>query len=148
MPRLKKHFDRHGIDSGIYTLKWFFQCFLDRVSCYYYYYKKKCGFQKINFCFSCHLVWPSGYGTFISWRARESSLQWHTTFWRCTESTCPNWEWMKSLNIFRYSPCTRIFRSQWHPESRSKIWGLILGNARHFSSRIAKKSTRHSQSGL
>ena len=30
--RLKKHLDKQGIDSGIYTLKWFFQCFLDRVS--------------------------------------------------------------------------------------------------------------------
>ena len=32
LPKLKKHLDKHGIDSGIYTLKWFFQCFLDRVS--------------------------------------------------------------------------------------------------------------------
>ena len=32
LPRLKKHLDKQGIDSGIYTLKWFFQCFLDRVS--------------------------------------------------------------------------------------------------------------------
>ena len=32
LPKLKKHLDRQGIDSGIYTLKWFFQCFLDRVS--------------------------------------------------------------------------------------------------------------------
>lgn len=23
--------DKHGVDSGLYTLKWFFQCFLDRV---------------------------------------------------------------------------------------------------------------------
>lgn len=28
---LKKHLDKQGIDTGIYTLKWFFQCFLDRV---------------------------------------------------------------------------------------------------------------------
>ena len=32
LPKLKKHLDRHGIDTTIYTLKWFFQCFLDRVS--------------------------------------------------------------------------------------------------------------------
>ena len=32
LPKLKKHLDKQGIDSGIYTLKWFFQCFLDRVS--------------------------------------------------------------------------------------------------------------------
>jgi hypothetical protein len=32
LPKLKKHFDKQGVDSGIYTLKWFFQCFLDRVS--------------------------------------------------------------------------------------------------------------------
>ena len=32
VPKLKKHFDKQGVDSGIYTLKWFFQCFLDRVS--------------------------------------------------------------------------------------------------------------------
>ncbi len=31
LPKLKKHLDRNGIDTGIYTLKWFFQCFLDRV---------------------------------------------------------------------------------------------------------------------
>lgn len=31
MPKLKKHLDKHGIDVGLYTLKWFFQCFLDRV---------------------------------------------------------------------------------------------------------------------
>lgn len=32
LPKLKKHFDRQNIDAGLYTLKWFFQCFLDRVS--------------------------------------------------------------------------------------------------------------------
>lgn len=32
LPKLKKHLDRNGVDTGIYTLKWFFQCFLDRVS--------------------------------------------------------------------------------------------------------------------
>ena len=32
LPKLKKHLDKNGIDTGIYTLKWFFQCFLDRVS--------------------------------------------------------------------------------------------------------------------
>ena len=32
LPRLKKHMDKNGIDTGLYTLKWFFQCFLDRVS--------------------------------------------------------------------------------------------------------------------
>ncbi|ODN03265.1 USP6 N-terminal-like protein [Orchesella cincta] len=31
LPKLKKHLDKHGVDSGLYTLKWFFQCFLDRV---------------------------------------------------------------------------------------------------------------------
>ena len=31
LPKLKKHLDRNGIDTGIYTLKWFFQCFLDRI---------------------------------------------------------------------------------------------------------------------
>jgi len=31
LPKLKKHLDKQGIDSGIYTLKWFFQCFLDRI---------------------------------------------------------------------------------------------------------------------
>lgn len=32
LPKLKKHLDKNGVDTGIYTLKWFFQCFLDRVS--------------------------------------------------------------------------------------------------------------------
>ncbi|XP_069688330.1 USP6 N-terminal-like protein isoform X3 [Periplaneta americana] len=31
LPKLKKHLDRNGVDTGIYTLKWFFQCFLDRI---------------------------------------------------------------------------------------------------------------------
>ncbi|XP_037070333.1 USP6 N-terminal-like protein [Pollicipes pollicipes] len=31
LPKLKKHMEKNGIDTGIYTLKWFFQCFLDRV---------------------------------------------------------------------------------------------------------------------
>uniref|UniRef100_A0A0K2TYD0 Rab-GAP TBC domain-containing protein n=1 Tax=Lepeophtheirus salmonis TaxID=72036 RepID=A0A0K2TYD0_LEPSM len=31
LPNLKKHLDKNGIDTGIYTLKWFFQCFLDRI---------------------------------------------------------------------------------------------------------------------
>jgi len=31
MPKLKRHFDKHDVDSGLYTLKWYFQCFLDRV---------------------------------------------------------------------------------------------------------------------
>lgn len=31
LPKLKKHLDKHGVDTGIYTLKWFFQCFLDRI---------------------------------------------------------------------------------------------------------------------
>ncbi|XP_049863917.1 USP6 N-terminal-like protein isoform X2 [Schistocerca gregaria] len=31
LPKLKKHLDKNGVDTGIYTLKWFFQCFLDRV---------------------------------------------------------------------------------------------------------------------
>lgn len=31
LPKLKKHLDRNGVDTGLYTLKWFFQCFLDRV---------------------------------------------------------------------------------------------------------------------
>ncbi len=31
LPKVKKHLDKNGIDTGIYTLKWFFQCFLDRV---------------------------------------------------------------------------------------------------------------------
>lgn len=32
LPKLKKHLDKNAVDTGIYTLKWFFQCFLDRVS--------------------------------------------------------------------------------------------------------------------
>jgi len=29
--RLQKHMLRNGVESGIYTLKWYFQCFLDRL---------------------------------------------------------------------------------------------------------------------
>ncbi|KAL1456504.1 hypothetical protein WDU94_001232 [Cyamophila willieti] len=31
LPKLKKHLDKNSVDTGIYTLKWFFQCFLDRI---------------------------------------------------------------------------------------------------------------------
>lgn len=31
LPRVFKHFKKFDIDSTLYTLKWFFQCFLDRV---------------------------------------------------------------------------------------------------------------------
>ncbi|CAG0914505.1 unnamed protein product [Notodromas monacha] len=31
LPKLKRHLDKNGVDPLIYTLKWFFQCFLDRV---------------------------------------------------------------------------------------------------------------------
>ncbi|KAI5729765.1 hypothetical protein M8J76_006371 [Diaphorina citri] len=31
LPKLKKHLDKNNVDTGIYTLKWFFQCFLDRI---------------------------------------------------------------------------------------------------------------------
>lgn len=31
LPKLKKHFDKQEVPSSLYTLKWFFQCFLDRV---------------------------------------------------------------------------------------------------------------------
>lgn len=46
LPRLKKHLDKNGIDTGLYTLKWFFQCFLDRVikfSPLFFHYIKKNG---------------------------------------------------------------------------------------------------------
>ncbi|XP_076370408.1 USP6 N-terminal-like protein [Tachypleus tridentatus] len=31
LPKLKKHLDKYDIHSSLYTLKWFFQCFIDRV---------------------------------------------------------------------------------------------------------------------
>ncbi|RWS11015.1 USP6 N-terminal-like protein [Dinothrombium tinctorium] len=31
LPKVYKHFKKYDIDSTLYTLKWFFQCFLDRV---------------------------------------------------------------------------------------------------------------------
>uniref|UniRef100_A0A8D8VK27 USP6 N-terminal-like protein n=1 Tax=Cacopsylla melanoneura TaxID=428564 RepID=A0A8D8VK27_9HEMI len=31
LSKLKKHLDKNSVDTGIYTLKWFFQCFLDRI---------------------------------------------------------------------------------------------------------------------
>ncbi|KAL3881409.1 hypothetical protein ACJMK2_027854 [Sinanodonta woodiana] len=30
LPKIKKHLEREGIDAGLYTIKWFLQCFLDR----------------------------------------------------------------------------------------------------------------------
>lgn len=34
MPKLKKHFDRNGLDAILYSLKWYFVCFVERVSTY------------------------------------------------------------------------------------------------------------------
>ncbi|CAH1990046.1 unnamed protein product [Acanthoscelides obtectus] len=31
LPKIKKHFDRHGLDAILYSLKWFFVCFIERV---------------------------------------------------------------------------------------------------------------------
>ncbi|GJQ88029.1 putative Rab GTPase activator [Trypoxylus dichotomus] len=31
MPRLKKHLDKHGVDAILYSLKWYFVCFVERV---------------------------------------------------------------------------------------------------------------------
>jgi len=31
LPKLKRHLDKNGVETGLYTLKWFFQCFLDRI---------------------------------------------------------------------------------------------------------------------
>ncbi|XP_044747169.1 USP6 N-terminal-like protein [Coccinella septempunctata] len=31
LPKLKKHFDKHGVDAMLYSLKWFFICFVERV---------------------------------------------------------------------------------------------------------------------
>lgn len=31
MPKVKKHFDKHGLDTILYSLKWFFVCFIERV---------------------------------------------------------------------------------------------------------------------
>lgn len=32
LPKVKKHFDKHGLDAILYSLKWFFVCFIERVS--------------------------------------------------------------------------------------------------------------------
>ncbi|CAH1159098.1 unnamed protein product [Phyllotreta striolata] len=31
LPKIKKHFDKHGLDAILYSLKWFFVCFIERV---------------------------------------------------------------------------------------------------------------------
>lgn len=31
LPKLKRHFDKHGLDAMLYSLKWFFVCFVERV---------------------------------------------------------------------------------------------------------------------
>ena len=31
LPKLKKHIDKHDVHTNLYSVKWFFQCFLDRV---------------------------------------------------------------------------------------------------------------------
>jgi USP6 N-terminal-like protein len=32
LPKLKKHFDKHCLDAVLYSLKWFFVIFVERVS--------------------------------------------------------------------------------------------------------------------
>lgn len=32
IPKLKKHFDQYNLDSILYSLKWFFVVFIERVS--------------------------------------------------------------------------------------------------------------------
>lgn len=32
LPKLKKHLDKNGLDTVLYALKWFFVCFVERVS--------------------------------------------------------------------------------------------------------------------
>ena len=32
MPKLKQHLDKHGLDAILYSLKWYFVCFVERVS--------------------------------------------------------------------------------------------------------------------
>lgn len=34
LPKVKKHLDKHGVDSVLYSLKWFFVIFIERVSTY------------------------------------------------------------------------------------------------------------------
>ena len=34
LPKIKHHFDLHNLDSMIYSLKWFFVIFIERVSSY------------------------------------------------------------------------------------------------------------------
>ncbi|XP_066148350.1 USP6 N-terminal-like protein [Euwallacea fornicatus] len=31
LPKVKKHFDKHGLDTILYSVKWFFVCFIERV---------------------------------------------------------------------------------------------------------------------
>lgn len=31
LPKIRRHLEREGIDAGLYTIKWFLQCFLDRL---------------------------------------------------------------------------------------------------------------------
>lgn len=61
MPRLKKHLDKHGLDAILYSLKWYFVCFVERVSMFLSNYKK---FLKLN-SYRFHLVYACGYGIFI-----------------------------------------------------------------------------------
>lgn len=66
LPKLHKHFTKHTLDAILYSIKWFFVIFVERVS--------KCAlsvsisqiYSKMNFfVFRFHLVYAFGFGIFI-----------------------------------------------------------------------------------
>lgn len=71
LPKLKKHFDKHNLDAVLYSLKWFFVIFVERVS-----NASAIGYltplthvpvlRRFRSAFVCE------FGTFTCWRASES----------------------------------------------------------------------------
>lgn len=85
LPKLKHHLDKHNVDTGIYTLKWFFQCFLDRVSFSLFCVSLLAGIILI-WCFlfiRYPFPWLYEFGMFTCWRASEFLPVWPTIFSKC-----------------------------------------------------------------
>lgn len=55
LPKLKKHLDKYEIHTSLYTLKWFFQCFLDRVFIIFFIYLATFLFMNLNISLFTHL---------------------------------------------------------------------------------------------
>lgn len=69
LPKLKKHFDKQNLDAVLYSLKWFFVIFVERVSeADVIAYEQ---LLKFAFHYRFHLACVCAFGTFFFWKVNE-----------------------------------------------------------------------------